>query len=141
MAEFTVRRASWVDDNAALCQVRRRVFIEEQCVPEELEWDGLDETSTHFLAEDDAGQAVGSARLLPDGHIGRMCVLKEWRGRGIGSALLREALAAAGEQGLARVELAAQVHALPFYERHGFTAEGGEFLDAGIPHRNMYRAL
>lgn len=134
---FTVRDADWDRDRLALKHVRRVVFMAEQGVPEELEWDEWDATSRHFLAEDAQGHPLGTARLLPDGHIGRMAVLQFWRRRGVGTALMRHVLAAAREAGFATVELAAQSHALQFYERFGFAALGDEFMDAGIPHRSM----
>lgn len=140
-ASFTVRAADWDHDRLALGHVRRVVFLEEQGVPEELEWDEWDARSRHFLALDATGQAIGTARLLPDGHIGRMAVLKPWRCRGVGSALLRHVLTAARDAGFAEVELAAQTHALGFYQRLGFIAYGDEFMDAGIPHRNMRLSL
>ena len=138
---FIVRRVEWRDASEALRAVRKTVFVEEQKVPEELEWDGRDEQCVHVLAQTLAGEAIGTGRLLPDGHIGRMAVLKGWRGRGVGSALLRELICAAREQGHRTIELSAQTHALWFYRRHGFEAHGGEYLDAGIPHRTMRLAL
>jgi predicted GNAT family N-acyltransferase len=141
MTEFRVRRAQWPRDEAALAWVRRRVFIEEQQVPEELEWDGLDGEATHLLAEDANGAPIGTARLLADGHIGRMAVMQPWRGRGVGRSLLETLMNTARERGLEAVFLHAQVEAIPFYERSGFVAEGDVFMDAGIPHRTMHRAL
>lgn len=136
---WTISVARWDDarDRADSALVRRAVFIEEQQVPEELEWDGLDETAFHLLAREAGGRPIGSARMLPDGHIGRMAVLRGHRGTGIGSALLRRMLDEARQQGLKIAYLDAQVHAIPFYERLGFKAEGAEFMDAGIPHRQM----
>ncbi|QTF93939.1 GNAT family N-acetyltransferase, partial [Halomonas sp. BM-2019] len=90
----------------------------------------------HFLALRE-GVPIGTARLLPDAHIGRVAVLPEARGLGIGVALMRAAIEAARRQGHDAVELAAQTHALAFYENLGFSAYGEVFLDAGIPHRNM----
>jgi predicted GNAT family N-acyltransferase len=84
---------------------------------------------------------IGTARLLPDGQIGRMAVLPEWRSHGIGSVLLEKLIEIAREHGLKQVKLDAQDHAISFYEQHGFTIEGEEFLDAGIPHRRMIMAL
>lgn len=121
--------------------VRRAVFIEEQQVPEELEWDGLDEEAFHLLARDAAGHPVGSARMLADGHIGRMAVLRNHRGRGIGTALLRRMIDEGAHRGLQQVWLDAQLHAIPFYERLGFAAEGEPFMDAGIAHRRMVRPV
>lgn len=135
--EFSVVRAEWDRDGPALKDVRHRVFVDEQQVPEDLEWDGEDENAVHLLARDAAGKAIGTARLLATGQIGRMAVLPEWRRRGVGSALLREILAIAGESGRPRPFLNAQVSALGFYARLGFRAVGAELEEAGIPHRRM----
>ena len=135
---FTVRRASWERDQLALRGIRETVFMREQSVPLELEWDGRDARGLHVIAEDAAGAPIGTGRLLPDGHIGRMAVLQPWRGMGVGSALLAELVLYASERGLAEVVLNAQTHALGFYARFGFEAEGEEFLDAGIPHESRY---
>ena len=105
-----------------------------------MEWDEFDPQSRHVMAMAD-GVPIGTGRLLPDGHIGRMAVLREWRGRGAGSALLTGLMDIARALGMRRVLLNAQVQALPFYLRHGFQAEGEEFLDAGIPHLRMWRDL
>lgn len=139
--EFTVRRVEWAAVSDELRAIRAAVFIDEQKVPLELEWDGLDAHCLHVLAASAAGAAIGTGRLLQDGHIGRMAVLKAWRGRGVGGALLQELIAAARERGLVSVALNAQTHALDFYARFGFVAAGGEFMDAGIPHRAMCLAL
>lgn len=135
--------ARWDDpqDREDSAFVRRAVFIDEQRVPEELEWDGLDEDAFHVLARDEAGHPIGCARMLADGHIGRMAVLERCRGSGIGTAVLRRMLKEARRQGLRSVYLDAQVHAIGFYERLGFEARGDAFMDAGIPHRRMARAL
>lgn len=135
--EVEVRRAEWNEDNAALRSVRYAVFVVEQRVPVELEWDGIDPQCLHVIAETAAGDAVGTGRLLPDGHIGRMAVLREWRQRGVGSLLMAELLDAARSRGHTAVELSAQTHAIGFYERFGFAATSGEYPDAGIPHRSM----
>lgn len=136
---FSVRDATWASDQPRLQAVRQSVFVVEQGVPLELEWDGLDAACTHLLAEDAAGRPIGCARLLPDGHVGRMAVLAPWRGRGAGGALLQAALVRARSAGFARVRLNAQVHAIDFYRRQGFEAYGDVFDDAGIPHRAMQR--
>ena len=134
---FAVREARWKSDRGSLQAVRHAVFVLEQGVPVDVEWDGLDDACTHLLAEDARGQPIGCARLLPDGHIGRMAVLSTWRGRGAGRALLQAALAQARAAGFQVVRLNAQVHALDFYRREGFEACGDVFDDAGIPHRAM----
>ena len=138
---FRVRRAHWQRDREHLRGIREAVFVREQRVASELEWDGLDESCLHVLAEDRNGVPIGTGRLLPDGHIGRMAVLAAWRGRGVGSAILTELLRLASQKAMSEVVLNAQLHALGFYERHGFAAEGEVFVDAGIDHRRMRRAL
>ncbi len=136
-SEYTIKRAVWEEDSPALCSVREAVFIREQKVPKELEWDEHDISARHLLALDGSGRAIGAARLLPEGRIGRMCVLAEHRGRGVGAALLRAALEWAMECGMERIVLDAQTHAVDFYGRFGFEADGPVFMDAGIAHRHM----
>lgn len=131
-----IRAADWQRDHAALSRVRRVVFIDEQQVPEDLEWDGEDEAAQHWLAWHGT-TAVGTVRLRAGGHIGRMAVLKHYRNSGVGSLLLRAAIDAARGQGRVDVHLHAQVQAMDFYGRHGFVAEGEQFMDAGIAHREM----
>lgn len=131
-----IREGDWAALGEAASEIRRRVFIEEQRVPQQEEWDGRDPACHHFLALY-GGIPLGTARLLPDAHIGRVAVLAEARGLGIGAALMRTAIEAARRDGHAWVELAAQTHALAFYEHLGFEAFGDEFLEAGIAHRNM----
>lgn len=138
---FTVRRVEWRDACNELRAVRTPVFIDEQKVPVELEWDDLDQVCMHVLAQSSEGESIGTGRLLPDGHIGRMAVLQGWRGRGVGSGLLKELMQMAHEAGFTEVRLNAQTHALLFYARHGFLVEGPIFLDAGIEHRHMRCAL
>ena len=134
---FAVCEAVWATDQAALAAIRRQVFINEQHVPEALEWDGLDADAVHLLAMTESGSAVGCARILADGRIGRMAVLEAWRGRGVGSALLAAAIAACRARGWSNITLSAQTHALDFYAGAGFVVCSGEYLDAGIPHRDM----
>ena len=135
-AEVRLSEVPWETHAAALMAVRRAVFIEEQGVPEAEELDGEDAAAKHFLAEDEHGNPIGTARLLASGQIGRMAVLPEWRGRDIGAGLLVRAVEAARRDGL-DVFLHAQVHALGFYERNGFKASGDVFLEADIEHRRM----
>ena len=143
LQDFHVEIADWSreDQRAALLDLRGTVFIQEQGVPEQRERDGLDVDCWHVLARDDAGQPIGCGRLTPAHKIGRMAVLQEWRGRGVGMALLRELVAHARTQGWPEVALDAQVSAIGFYEREGFVAYGEEFEDAGLPHRAMRLAL
>lgn len=138
---FDVRSADWAADRALLESVRRTVFVIEQAVPDALEWDEFDPVSRHALALAHDGAAIGTARLLPDGHIGRVAVLATWRGRGVGGALMEHMLAAARRDRLVEVKLNAQVQALGFYRQFGFVAEGEVFDDAGIEHRAMRLTL
>jgi predicted GNAT family N-acyltransferase len=117
--------------------IRYEVFVIEQNVPVELEWDDMDKVCLHAVAYDEQGQAIGTGRLLPDGHIGRMAVRKAARGTGVGGALLEALMARAKERGDRSVLLSAQTHAEPFYLRYGFVREGKEFMEAGIPHIHM----
>ena len=138
MNSISVRVADWQKDNADLRRIREKVFIAEQAVPPELEWDTEDAQAVHFLAYE-GDYAIGTARLLPDGQIGRVSVLKDWRGLNVGDALLAAVIAEAERRGLNEQRLSAQVQATPFYERHGFRILSEEYLDAGIPHVDMLR--
>ncbi len=127
----------WADLGAEASRIRLEVFVEEQRVPLEEELDARDAQCLHAIAYDADGRAMGTGRLLPDGHIGRMAVRQPWRGQGVGSLLLTALMDAARRRGDAEVVLDAQLHARPFYARHGFVEEGETFMDAGIPHRVM----
>ncbi|MFN7570738.1 MAG: GNAT family N-acetyltransferase [Betaproteobacteria bacterium] len=140
-AEYRVRLGSWAELKAEAAPIRFAVFVDEQKVPAEIEIDEWDEPSLHAVARDAQGRAVGTGRLLPDGHIGRMAVLAPARGAGVGSVLLTALVEAARERGHAEAVLSAQTHAIPFYRRHGFVEEGEVYDDAGIPHRQMRRRL
>lgn len=135
-----VKIVSWSDAGSVLADIRRHVFIEEQFVPEDLEWDGLDEDAVHVLALD-ATHAIGCARMLSGGRIGRMAVLPEWRGRGVGRTMLETLIALSRKQGLANVSISAQTHAIPFYAKSGFKVCSDIYDDAGIPHRDMLLTL
>ena len=134
---FAVREVPWTEAADTLAAIRRQVFIVEQQVPEALEWDGLDADAVHLLATSASGDAIGCARLLAEGRIGRMAVLEAWRRRGVGHALLQAAIAACRARGWHDITLSAQTHALAFYARAGFVVCSDEYLDAGIPHRDM----
>ena len=136
-ATFTISILAWDKALPLARPVREEVFVAEQKVPLELEWDEWDERSDHAVARDASGRAIGTARLLPDGRIGRMAVLREWRRRGVGAALMEALLQKAREQSLSRVTLHAQTHAAAFYRRFGFNERGEEFLEAEIPHVEM----
>ena len=134
---FTIRILAWSEALELARPVREKVFVEEQQVPRDLEWDEWDERCEHAVACNSRGDAIGTARLLPDGRIGRMAVLRNWRGQGVGTALLEAMLERARARSMARVTLHAQTHAAGFYRRFGFSERGEEFWEAGIPHVEM----
>ncbi|MFD5106712.1 GNAT family N-acetyltransferase [Streptomyces cinereoruber] len=151
---YDVREALGDEDREACFAVRREVFVEEQGVPRELEYDTYDATAVHVLAVRADGLPLGTGRLLHGadalgktgadasvGSLGRLAVAKAARGLGVGAALVRGIEDAARERGLTAVDLHAQTHALGFYERLGYEAYGPEFPDAGISHRAMRKAL
>lgn len=135
--DWRIELGDWAAQGALAQPLRNEVFVVEQQVPVALEWDEMDAVSLHAIAFDGSGNAVGTGRLLPDGHIGRMAVRRHVRGQGAGAALLRALMQAASRRGQREVQLNAQVHARGFYERFGFVAEGGIFDDAGIAHVHM----
>lgn len=130
----------WAAARADASRIRLAVFVEEQRVPPEIEMDDNDAACVHALAYV-ADRAVGTGRLLPDGHIGRMAVLRQSRALGVGGAILERLVAEARRRGMREVVLSAQTHAIGFYRRHGFTETGPVFEEAGIPHQEMRRAL
>jgi predicted GNAT family N-acyltransferase len=138
---FSIHPANWNDYKTELGKVRREVFIEEQHVPEELEWDEYDEHCYHILARDAQGKPIGTGRIKPDGHIGRMAVLKSWRNKRVGSAILQALMDYAKKQHYTELYLHAQISAKDFYTRFGFEICSDEFMDAGIPHVTMKREL
>lgn len=140
-ADFHVEIADYVSDFSALRAVRDAVFVQEQGVPVELELDQFDPRCRHVLARDAEGRPIGTGRLSPQGRIGRMAVLRDWRGRGVGAALLQTLVDLARSLGFPIVELHAQVDAIGFYEHHAFECIGPEFVEAGIRHRGMRRTL
>ena len=138
---FHVVQTNWDKDKKDLINVRTKVFINEQLVPPDLEWDGYDKDCWHVIARSDDGQCIGTARMLYDGHIGRMAVLPEFRKQGVGSALLNALQNIASTQGISDLFLHAQTSAVDFYRHHGYTINSGEFMDAGIPHVTMIKNL
>ncbi|MFJ9000923.1 GNAT family N-acetyltransferase [Streptomyces sp. NPDC102359] len=150
----TVRVAKDPADREACFAVRKEVFVAEQGVPEDIEYDAHDADAVHVLAVADDGTPLGTGRLLHGpaaaaktggdpsvGSLGRLAVLRRARGLGVGAALVRAVEQAVRDRGLTAVDLHAQTHALGFYERLGYEAYGPEFPDAGMPHRAMRRAL
>ncbi|KPC33828.1 GNAT family acetyltransferase [Pseudomonas syringae pv. cilantro] len=140
MNKITVSVAQWQKNNADIRRIRDSVFIAEQSVPPELEWDAEDAAAVHFLAWE-GDYAVGTARLLTDGEIGRLSVLKDWRGLKVGEALLSAVIDEAEKRGLQPLKLSAQVQAVDFYQRFGFVVTSKEFLEAGLPHVDMLRQV
>ena len=134
---FLVRDADYARDFALLRLVREAVFVAEQQVPRELELDLHDPSCRHVLALDADDRPIGTGRLTPQRTIGRMAVLPEWRGRGVGEAMLRHLLALAESEGWPEVSLHAQLSAADFYRKHGFEAYGPEYQEAGIGHQSM----
>ncbi|WP_193076069.1 GNAT family N-acetyltransferase [Pseudomonas sp. FME51] len=135
MSDVAIRVAEWCNTDA-LRDIRHKVFIDEQHVPAELEWDAEDAHATHFLLTVDR-RPVGTARLLPDGHIGRVALLSEARGKGLGQQLMRAVMTHAQQQGMTRLILSAQTHALGFYSQLGFVTCSEVHSEAGIPHQEM----
>ncbi len=138
---FNIHVGSWKDVSDRAMQVRMMVFVKEQGVPVALECDSFDAVSQHVLAVDRNGKAIGTGRLLPDGHVGRMAVLPEWRSKGVGTALLGTLIEAAEENGVQKLALNAQMGAVAFYARFGFAPVGSEFIEAGILHIAMIRHI
>jgi len=138
---ISVRVCTWEEARERSGAIRYSVFVEEQGVPAELEWDEMDVSSWHALAFTEDGTAVATGRLLPDGHIGRMAVLKAARGTGMGARVLDALMAKAAELGYPELILNAQTHAERFYARVGFERIGEEFEEAGIPHVEMRKCL
>ena len=143
MSAVTCRRVADLTDWANAVAIRLAVFVDEQRVPFDEELDEHDRDAIHVLACQ-AGRPVGTGRLIVDGThgvVGRMAVLAEARGAGVGSAVLNALLGEARERGVLTLQLAAQLHARAFYARFGFVAIGPHFLDAGIWHQRMDLAL
>lgn len=139
IVEFGVEAGSWDQLAREAGTLREAVFVGEQGVPRELEIDGRDPACRHVLARGPDGQAMGTGRLLPDGHIGRMAVSADWRGQGVGRALLERLLDEAAAARMNDLALNAQTTACDFYRRFGFIADGPEFIEAGLPHQAMRR--
>ena len=131
----------WEKAEALAAPLRFAIFVGEQKVPAGIELDDLDAKCMHAIAYDEAGKAIGTGRLLPEGKIGRMAVVREWRRRGVGADLLEALVAEAKRRGHDEVRLSAQLQAAEFYRSHGFVAEGKVYEEAGILHQAMRRSL
>ena len=139
--EFRVEPADYQADFKDLRAVREPVFVVEQNVPIELEWDELDPRCHHVIARDAEHRPIGTGRLTPEHKIGRLAVLREWRGKGVGDAMLLALIEQARRLGWREVSLHAQASAIDFYLRHGFQPYGERFEEAGIEHQSMRRAI
>ncbi|WP_305405642.1 GNAT family N-acetyltransferase [Photobacterium leiognathi] len=120
--------------------VREQVFIQEQQIDPEIEFDGLDSEAVHVLVMD-GEQPLGTGRILADGHIGRIAIMKSARGQGLGAKVVQALVEYAQQQGYPRVDLGAQTHAVDFYRKLGFMPYGDEFMEANIPHQAMEQML
>lgn len=156
-SDYYFQITHWINHSDSLKSIREQVFIQEQNVPVELEWDGLDDKAIHILAETDAINkqmtnkklAIGTARItlnktnaqFTTAHIGRMAVLAAWRGQGIGSEILHICINECKRLKAAKIILNAQVNVIPFYQKAGFEITSEQFLDANIPHKQMTLSL
>lgn len=138
---FKIRIADWSDDQASIRTVRTEVFIREQQVPESLEWDDEDAHCIHLLAWSNNDQLLGTARMLANGQIGRLAVLKPYRGMGVGKKMLQTLLDIAEQKKFKFVFLNSQTHAIDFYRAFGFREVGSSFNEAGIPHCRMKKEI
>lgn len=138
---FNVKPIDYETGLPELRAVRETVFVQEQNVPLEEEWDALDPQCLHVIARDDAGRPIGTGRLTPEHKVGRMAVLREWRGKGVGDAMLLALIEVARQRGWRELALNSQVSASAFYTRHGFVPYGDRFWEAGIEHQAMRRKL
>jgi predicted GNAT family N-acyltransferase len=141
IVEYGIEEGDWPAFGPLAGPVREKVFVLEQGVPLDMEYDDADPVSRHVLARGPVNEPIGTGRLLPDGHIGRMAVLPQWRRKGVGTALVSRLLEAARGRGVDQLTLNAQTSAAGFYRRFGFVEAGAEFMEAGIPHITMTRAL
>jgi len=138
---FRIELMEWDKAQPIAGPIRFAIFVGEQNVPPGIELDDLDAKCLHAIAYDPDGKAIGTGRLLPDGHIGRMAVVKDWRRQGVGAEILEALVAEAARRGHAEVVLSAQLQAAEFYRSHGFVAEGKVYQEAGILHQAMRRVL
>lgn len=133
---FSVKQGSWDQLQQDAKLIRELVFISEQNIPEQDEWDDQDAISQHFVVYDQ-NQPIATARLLANNSVGRVAVLKPYRGQGIGRLIMLEIIAYAQAQKRPSLQLSSQVHAISFYEKLGFSIQGDEYDECGIPHIEM----
>ncbi len=140
MNELSVKIADYKNYNFQIHQVRNEVFVVEQKVSENIEIDGLDSSAKHVLVFD-GDKAIGTGRMLPDGHIGRIAVIKQYRNKGIGKSIMEKLIDAAGDLPLSEVWLSSQYQARDFYQKLGFIELGDIYQEAGIDHIKMKKKL
>jgi len=138
---YRIELMDWDKAQPIAGPIRFAIFVDEQNVPSGIELDDLDASCLHAVAFDPEGKAIGTGRLLPDGRIGRMAVVKGWRRQGVGADIIEALVAEATHRGHAEVVLSAQLQAAEFYRSHGFVAEGKVYQEAGILHQAMRRVL
>ena len=136
-SEFSITKASWPEQSEILFKLRERVFVIEQGVAPDIEWDGRDHLCQHAIAYSNNNKPIGTGRILPSGHIGRIAVRAKWRGKGVGGAILQYLIELARDASADKVYLNSQTQAIAFYRRFGFIPEGKVFMEAGIPHQRM----
>ena len=136
LANIQISKVSWSEAENDLRAIRTPVFIEEQLVAPDFEWDELDASAVHLLAMQNS-QPIACLRIIDFHKIGRMAVLKDWRGIGLGCALLLEAVAVCKNYGSKSIHLSAQKHAIEFYRKAGFEVTSLEYCDVHIPHVDM----
>ncbi len=131
-----IKLTNFSPSESSILEIRFKVFVDEQGVDPSLEVDGRDPQCVHAIAYDE-DIPIGTGRLLPDGHIGRIAVLKDYRSKGVGQKILLKLLEAARERGWNKVELSSQIQAVAFYEKIGFQRVGDVYIEAGIDHVDM----
>lgn len=148
MSEYFIKSGLWSELKLDAEKIRRQVFIQEQSILEQDEWDALDAVSLHFVVYDrhlendlKINQAIATARLLENNSIGRVAVLKSYRSKGVGRLIMQQIIEHARTEKRQFLKLSSQLHAIAFYESFGFQVKGGEYLDCGIPHIDMYLKL
>jgi predicted GNAT family N-acyltransferase len=141
MTDYSVQLADWCVDAEQLSALRYEVFVDEQNVPADMEIDEMDAQCQHFKAVLEDQRVIGTARLLPDQHVGRMCIAKDFRGQGVGGSILEFIIQHARQNKIQALYLNAQLTAQPFYEKYGFVSDSAIFIEAGIQHRHMSLGL
>ena len=148
MSEYFIKSGVWSELKLDAEKIRRQVFIQEQSILEQDEWDALDAVSLHFVVYDrhlendlKINQAIATARLLENNSIGRVAVLKLYRSKGVGRLIMQQIIEHARTEKRQFLKLSSQLHAIAFYESFGFQVKGVGYLDCGIPHIDMYLKL